>query len=132
EDSVSFLSALSGKPIQSTRNGVIHHSNTGHFAYRHGKWKLLLARGSGGWSSPGEKQVEAGTLEAQLYDMENDAGEKTNLYTSHPKIANRLLTLMTEDVNAGRSTSGPDSKNDVEEIVLWKSGRGPATGKKSK
>ena len=132
EDSVSFLPALSGKPINSSRNGVIHHSNTGHFAYRHGKWKLLLARGSGGWSSPGERQVEPGTVEAQLYDMENDAGEKNNLYTKRPNIAKRLLALMTEDVNAGRSTSGPASKNDVTDIVLWKSGRGPAPAKKAK
>ena len=52
EDSVSFLPALSGQPIVSSRKGVIHHSISGHFAYRQGKWKLLLARGSGGWSSP--------------------------------------------------------------------------------
>ena len=55
EDSVSFLPALSGKPIQSSRKGVIHHSISGHFGYRQGKWKLILARGSGGWSSPNEK-----------------------------------------------------------------------------
>ena len=54
EDSVSFLPALFGKSIVSTRKGVIHHSVSGHFAYRQGKWKLLLARGSGGWSSPKE------------------------------------------------------------------------------
>ena len=57
EDSVSFLPALSGNPIESTRSGVIHHSISGHFAYRTGKWKLILARSSGGWSSPKENQV---------------------------------------------------------------------------
>ena len=41
EDSVSFLPALSGAKIVSTRAGVIHHSISGHFAYRQGKWKLL-------------------------------------------------------------------------------------------
>jgi len=56
EDSVSFLPALTGKPIVSTRSGVIHHSASGHFAYRSGDYKLLLARGSGGWSSPNENQ----------------------------------------------------------------------------
>jgi arylsulfatase A len=126
EDSVSFLPALSDSPIDSSRNGVTHHSSSGHFAYRHGKWKLLLARGSGGWSAPNERQVEAGTLEAQLYDMEKDAGETNNLYTKRPNIAKRLLALMNEDVNSGRSTNGPASQNDVIDIVLWKSGRGPA------
>ncbi|MEM9413136.1 MAG: hypothetical protein AAGA30_18650 [Planctomycetota bacterium] len=39
----------------SIRAGVIHHSKSGHFAYRLGKWKLLLARGSSGWSPPNEQ-----------------------------------------------------------------------------
>ncbi|MDA7658041.1 sulfatase-like hydrolase/transferase, partial [Verrucomicrobia bacterium] len=132
EDSVSFLPALGGKPIVSTRQGLIHHSSTGHFAYRHGKWKLLLARGSGGWSSPKENQVEPGALEAQLYDMENDAGEKNNLYTKYPTVTQRLLGLLAADVNAGRSTDGITSLNDVTDIVLWKSGQGPAGPKKEK
>jgi arylsulfatase A-like enzyme len=132
EDSVSFLPALSGKPIVSTRNGVIHHSNSGHFAYRYGKWKLLLARGSGGWSSPTENEVEAGALEAQLYDMGNDVGETNNLYTEKPEVAERLLALLASDVNAGRSTKGALSLNDVADIVLWKSGQGPAKSKKAK
>jgi len=123
EDSVSFLPALSGKPIESTRNGVIHHSIGGYFAYRQGKWKLLLARGSGGWTAPNEKEAkEAGAPVAQLYDMEKDPGETTNLYELHPEVVERLLKLLETDVMAGRSTTGTDSKNDVDSIVLWKSG----------
>jgi arylsulfatase A-like enzyme len=123
EDSVSFLPALSGQPIQSTRQGVIHHSISGHFAYRQGKWKLLLARGSGGWTSPTEKQVKADALPAQLYDMEKDPGEQNNLYLSHPEVAQRLLADLTADIQNGRSTAGPEAGNDVEDIVLWKSQR---------
>ena len=44
EDSVSILPALSGKPIESSRAGVIHHSISGHFSYRQGPWKLLLGK----------------------------------------------------------------------------------------
>jgi arylsulfatase A-like enzyme len=123
EDSVSFLPALSGKPIVSTRAGVIHHSISGHFSYRMGKWKLILAKGSGGWTSPTEKQVAAGTPIAQLYDMEQDVGETTNLYLSHPEVVDRLLKQMESDINRGRSTDGPESKNDVAQIKLWKSGK---------
>ncbi|MDF7809211.1 arylsulfatase [Pontiellaceae bacterium B12219] len=123
EDSVSFLPAFAGKEIQSTRNGVIHHSIDGHFAYRQGKWKLCLARGSGGWTSPDEKAAaEKGALAAQLYDLEKDPGETTNLYESHPEVAERLLKLLKQDVERGRSTAGAMVKNDVPEIVLWKSG----------
>ena len=123
EDSVSFLPALSGQAIQSTRKGVIHHSIFGHFAYRQGKWKLLLAKASGGWTSPKENQAGADAPQAQLYDMENDPGEKNNLHLSHPEVAQRLLANLTVDVQNGRSTDGPAAKNDVEQIVLWKSQR---------
>jgi len=122
EDSVSFLPALSGKTIVSTRNGVIHHSISGHFAYRQGPWKLLLAKASGGWSSPNEKKAKPGSPPAQLYDMEADVGERKNLYREKPDVAKKLLALLEEDVNRGRSTKGSASKNDVEKIVLWKSG----------
>lgn len=121
EDSVSFLPALYGKPIESSRAGVIHHSISGHFAYRQGKWKLVLARASGGWSSPTEKQAPKDAAKAQLYDMENDIGETTNLYASQPEIAERLLKQLTADVESGRSTDGPACSNDVEAIDLWKS-----------
>ncbi|MEZ6076911.1 MAG: arylsulfatase [Pirellulaceae bacterium] len=90
EDSVSFLPALEGEPIVSTRKGIIHHSISGHFGYRQGKWKLLLAKGSGGWSSPTEKQVAERSPNAQLYDMQSDPAETTNLYPTQPTVAARL------------------------------------------
>ncbi len=121
EDSVSFLPALKGKPILSTRNGIIHHSISGHFAYREGKWKLLLAKGSGGWTSPKENEAaDQGAPVAQLYDMEKDPGETTNLYESRPEVAARLLKLLQADVERGRSTEGVVVSNDVDEIKLWK------------
>ena len=122
EDSVSLLPALSGAKIVSTRNGVIHHSISGHFAYRQGPWKLLLARASGGWSSPKENQAKKGYPPAQLYDMEADVGERKNLYLEKPEVAKKLLSLLKEDIKRGRSTKGSASKNDVGKIVLWKNG----------
>ncbi|MEZ6137773.1 MAG: arylsulfatase [Pirellulaceae bacterium] len=122
EDSVSFLPALSGNTINSTRAGVIHHSFSGHFAYRQGPWKLILARGSGGWSEPTEKQVAADALPGQLYHLENDPGEQRNLFAQRPEIVQQLLTQLQAEVNRGRSTAGIASANDVKNIVLWKSG----------
>jgi arylsulfatase A-like enzyme len=121
EDSVSFLPALAGKPIESTRAGVIHHSISGHFAYRLGKWKLALARGSGGWTSPKENEVDKDAPKAQLYDMEADTGETTNMYSQKPEVVEQLLSRLAKDVADGRSTEGEESKNDVDSIVLWKS-----------
>ena len=121
EDSVSFLPALYGEQIVSSRKGVIHHSISGHFAYRMGKWKLLLAKASGGWSSPKENQAKKGAPPAQLYDMSKDTEEQINLFSEKSSIVEELLSHLKEDVERGRSTSGPKSSNDVEDIVLWKS-----------
>ena len=119
EDSVSFLSALKGEKIHGTRAGVVHHSISGHFGYRLGKWKLLLAKGSGGWSSPTKEEALEMPI-AQLYNLETDPAETQNLYTTHPEVAERLLKQLELDVKTGRSTRGECSENDVENIVLWK------------
>lgn len=134
EDSVSYLPALKGDPIESSRQGVIHHSSSGHFAYRTGHWKLILARGSGGWSSPRENQVGKDAPKAQLYDLEADPSEQQNLYVSQPEIAKKLLAQLVADIQRGRSTDGAASKNDVNNIILWKSEnpRNKKRGKKSK
>lgn len=120
EDSVSFLPALFEKPIVSTRAGIIHHSISGHFGYRKGKWKLLLAKGSGGWTSPTEKESDA-IPKGQLYDIEKDPAETTNLYNKKPEVVKELLELLEKDITNGRATKGQKSENDVERIILWKS-----------
>lgn len=134
EDSVSFLPALSGAEIVSTRAGVIHHSVDGYFAYRQGKWKLLLSKGSGGWTSPKEDEMPEDALKAQLYDMEKDPSETKNLYESHPEVAQRLLAQLETDVFSGRSIEGEESKNDTDTIELWKKedASKPARKKKKK
>ena len=127
EDSVSFLPALSGAKIVSTRAGVIHHSISGHFAYRQGKWKLLLAKGSAGWTGPKEGEMPKDTPKAQLYDMVKDPGETRNLYQTNPEVVARLLAQLKDDVFSGRSTKGAEgekSKNDTDEISLWKNEKG--------
>ncbi len=124
EDSVSFLPAFSGRPIVSTRKGVIHHSFSGHFAYREKNWKLVLARASGGWSSPQEKHAKPDWPKGQLYDMARDVGEQNNLFATKPEVVGRLLKQLKSDIDRGRSTDGPKAKNDVDQIVLWKSEQG--------
>lgn len=116
EDSVSFAAALRGEPIISSRKGVVHHSVSGQFAYREGKWKILLSRGSGGWT----KEPMSVNAPAQLYDMEADPGEQNNLYHSHPEVFARLLAQLESDVTRGRSTAGPEQKNDVARINIRK------------
>ncbi len=123
-DSVSFLPALSGEAIASSRKGIVSHSVSGHFAYRMGDWKLLLAKGSGGWTHPRESELAANTEvpPGQLYNLAADPGETTNLYTQHPEKVEELLAQLKADIYNGRSTAGPPQQNDLpnEDIMLWK------------
>ncbi len=123
EDSVSFLSAFHDQPLVTDRNGLIHSSISGHFGYRMGHWKLLLSRGSGGWTAPKENAAKQQKLPAyQLYNMANDPNESQNLGSEQREIAHHLYTLLRADIERGRSTSGPDSTNDTDTINVWKSG----------
>jgi arylsulfatase A-like enzyme len=112
EDSVSLLPALRGQARTALREAVVHHSANGSFAIRQGRWKLCLCPGSGGWSvpRPGSKQ-EKGLPAVQLYDLEKDPGEKTNLQDQHPEEVARLRKLLKKYVDEGRSTPGKPQKN---------------------
>ena len=124
EDSVSFLPALKGEKITSTRKGIVNHSISGHFAYRMGDWKLLLAKGSGGWTQPREKDIyrDAKFPEGQLYNLADDPGETNNLYNAFPEKVQEMLTCLKSDIYNGRSTAGRSLPNDIpnENIKLWK------------
>ncbi|MGJ8654828.1 MAG: sulfatase family protein [Akkermansiaceae bacterium] len=124
EDSESILPVFKGEETDFSRKGIIHHSVSGHFAYREENYKLILAYGSGGWTAPKEVQaMKAGAAKAQLYDLAADPGEKNNLYVTQPEVAERMLAQLTSYVNAGSSVEGKESKNDVP-IQLWKTGGG--------
>ena len=103
EDSVSILPLLCGKTDKPTREATIHHSIDGHFAIRQGAWKLILAKGSGGWSQT-EKQAEA-LPEVQLYDMKADPREEKNVQKDHPEVVARMKGLLDKYLADGRSTA---------------------------
>ena len=131
EDSVSFLPALLGQeqhfPI---REAVVHHSINGSFAIRQGNWKLELCRDSGGWSEPRPGTPKAAALPAvQLYDLNKDIGEQTNVQEQHPEVVARLTKLLEKYVADGRSTPGAPQQNAVE-VKLVKDG--PRAGAKKK
>jgi arylsulfatase A-like enzyme len=113
-DSVSFLPALRGKPIVSEREAIVHHSISGRFGIRDGKWKLNLCAGSGGWIHPREDAAEQmGLPRSQLYDLDADPGETNNLIDAEPDKAERLTALLRRYIDEGRSTPGPKLDNDV-------------------
>lgn len=82
EDSVSFATALKGGVLSA--RPLIHHSASGYFAIRDGRWKLIL---------PGRKSNKM-----ELYDLEADRGETKNLAADHPDEVRRLTELATKIV----------------------------------
>ena len=111
EDSVSVLPAL-GVTSGPVREGLVSHSAQGYFAIREGKWKLCLCPGSGGWSEPrpGSKE-ETGLPAVQLFDLDTDIGEKTNLQDKHPEVVKRLTERLQKWADDGRSTPGKPQPN---------------------
>jgi len=97
-DSFSFLPALKGMSERHTaaRAPLVLVSAREHFSLRSGKWKYINGVGSGGFSdgfSDAYRSREAGPNDptAQLYDMETDPGETTNLWFEHPAVVARLV-----------------------------------------
>ncbi len=113
EDSVSMLPMLlEGKSVD--RGPIVHHSYEGKFALRDGKWKLAFCPGSGGWGNPKDKQaIKKKMPKVQLYNLELDPAETKNLQADYPEVVQQMTETMKSIIDQGRSTPGPNAKNDV-------------------
>ena len=73
------------------------------FAIRQGSWKLIVGRGSGGFTAPRRIKPKPGEPAGQLYNLAKDPGEKNNLYHQHPEIVKELKAKLEEFKTSGRS-----------------------------
>lgn len=96
-DSFSFLPALRGQSREHTdvRGPLLLVSAKGHHSLRLGKWKYIDDVGSGGFSDGQgaaykKQQAAADGLKVQLYDMENDPSETTNLAGKEPAVVQKM------------------------------------------
>lgn len=114
EDSVSFLPAFDQRSIPSKgREAIVHHSFDGRFAIRKGDWKLCFCPGSGGWTSPTDKEaVNSSDIQFQLYDLGKDPSEENNLLGQYQEVEKELKCLLKTYVMKGRSTEGLPQEND--------------------
>lgn len=107
EDSYSLYPMLqNGINDPDLRGPVLHHSASGHLAIRDGKWKLNMLRGSGGSLAPRLLIPEESEPLYELYNIENDPSETTNLYDKYPDKVAQLKKQLTEIIINGRSTQG--------------------------
>ncbi len=114
EDSVNLLPVLRGRKFEKPLHDVvIHHSGSGHFAIRKSQWKLLLCRGSGGWSPPREAEAAEQKLPMlQLYDLSSDPSESKNLQAKYPDKVKELVADLAKAFRNGRTTPGPPQQNE--------------------
>jgi arylsulfatase A-like enzyme len=129
EDSYDLRNVLLGRSYEvPLRQATVHHSVSGQFAIRKGKWKLIEGAGDGDFprDSTGKKAVKTkkpvrdlktGKLTKldyfrlkhdgsfQLYNLDVDPEEKHNFADEHPEVVKGLHSLLNRYRTSGRSVS---------------------------
>lgn len=90
-DSVDFLPALLGKAMPARGPTILKSNAT---VVRDGRWKLITRLGSGGFTKPRSIAPVPGGPTGQLYDLQEDLGETTNLWAQHPEVVARLQNVL--------------------------------------
>jgi len=156
-DSISFAPLFRHPQSHGGRTKLVMQSAVS-WVVRDGNWKLCLCPGSGvpaasepavgndpmpdiAWrkalSQFKGKPTESDLLKypfVQLFDLSSDPHEDINLAADHPDRVARMVALLTEQIEAGRSTPGPALANDspikivnISDKRLPESVREPAT-----
>jgi hypothetical protein len=73
------------------------------FSIRQRPWKLVLGRGSGGFTKPAKVEPKEGEPAGQLYNIDEDPAETRNVWQKHPDVVERLTRLLESYKEAGRS-----------------------------
>ena len=104
EDSFDLSAQLLGaRALEPARDQIIHHSLRGMFAIRQGPWKLIMKRGSGGFTSPASVKAEEGEALGQLYNLRDDPTESDNVWSSNPAVVAELSALL-EDIKSAKGS----------------------------
>jgi len=108
EDGRDVLAVLAGDAVLDPERPLVHHSLSGRFALRAGRWKAIFSLDSGGgfsdrsishlFDGSGEPLQtppwDSAHPEGQLYDMESDPQETRNLWAEHPDVVARLYDVL--------------------------------------
>jgi arylsulfatase A-like enzyme len=111
EDSFDLLPVLLGKDKGTpVRPYTLQQTWAAKYAIRIGPWKYIDHKGSGGNDYHQWEGLDAYILPdtapdapGQLYNLETDPGETTNLYFQHPDRVKRMKSLLDQSIASGRS-----------------------------
>ena len=107
EDSFSLVPAFQGNASGPIREHLVNHDVRGNFALREGNWKLVLLGAT-----------EDQPVQYELYDLDHDAAEASNLAAKHPERVQRMIATLEQIITNGRSTPGPRQPNDTLDITI--------------
>lgn len=101
EDSISFLPVLLGKEYTvPMRESLVMISSRKQLALRHGPWKYIPSLGSGGFTKPRHLEPNSDGPEGQLYRLDEDPSETSNLWMDQPakvKELEQILEMIRND-----------------------------------
>ena len=113
EDSFNLLPVLEGTATSPIRPYLLTQAFGGGrtLSIRRGQWKYLDHRDSGGNNytaaelKPYALPEAAPEAPGQLYDLEGDPGETSNLYFKNPEIVTELKALIDASKKSGRTAA---------------------------
>jgi arylsulfatase A-like enzyme/cephalosporin-C deacetylase-like acetyl esterase len=105
EDSVNVLPALLDEPhAKPLRPSMVLHSATGVYALRQGSWKWI----EGKPAQPDQRSVRKPDYNEQLYNLESDPGETTNLVARDRVVATQLRKELIQYRGGTASSAAPE------------------------
>ena len=103
EDSQDFLPAILGQPVKPIRADLIEHSGPGVFAIRKGPWKWVEGVPFRDAKPGARKDPPDGENHEQLYNLQDDPAEATDVSAQHPEIVTELRELLNRYRDGGYS-----------------------------
>lgn len=111
-DSFNVLDALLGQPTARGRDHLVqqNNGNNGTYALRVGEWKLHRYDRKSARNVVVEAQLANKKVPRfQLFNLDQDLAEKTNVIDKHPRVAERLKAQLAGILKDGRSRHIPAS-----------------------
>ncbi len=100
QDSVSILPLLEGEIDAPIRDSIVYHSASGKFAIRQRGWVFIDARTGDDNREPEWFKAERGytshDFPGELFDLERDTSESSNLYGQRPELVRALAQRLDQ------------------------------------